>query len=465
MAYLTVFTAFNISAQGVTPDGKKAVGTYSLDCIKGNIRVKFNKEIYATSNGRKCTFIPANTYVNLAKNGLQPSQYIYSARTTTNASTVSFPNITGIKYSVNIQDVINNPTITGTTNAGTGMTATIRLSATTNSTIAVSTRVNPINLDTGHTRYYEFKLNTSKTNLSGYKIMELRHMNVNSGGTYIYCNELYNMLGTTIQTIKYYTPYSGNTFMVNRMTNDIKSYVCTFNPTTMFGGADITGLYNTNPNGKILTSDLLTKIYPYAFDCESVDFDYGLDTNGGLVFTVGKQYSGIDDIFGGMPDSQNERSPSIFSGFTKGEIAGGSLDYAVRCDEFLSMGAVSESISPIGNVVHTYGAYLAINDSDKTITLQGNVGAVVKIPFVSGIDNTFKLTWSGSTSKVDNAYLYNGAIYIVANSLNVDETGYLKITAKGANSSVASVTIKLLADKQSCYDCDNCNDSSSCQYT
>lgn len=465
MAYLTVFASFNLTAQGVTPEGKSAPGSYPLDCIKNTVKVKFNKAIYATNNGRKYTFIPANTYVNLVRNVLTASHYIYSARTTTNASSWSCPTISPITYSVNIPDVINNPTITGSTNAGTGITATIRLSATTNTTIATPTRTVPITLSSAYTRCCTFTLNTAIDDLSGYKIMELRHMDVNSGGTYMYNTEWYSLEGTTKHNLKYYTPYSGNTFMINRMTNDVGTVVCTFNSSTLSKTVDITGKYNTNPNGKILTSKLLTKIYPYAFDTQSLHFNYGSDHDGGLVFTVEEQSDGISDIHSGMPNFSNGTTSSIFSGFTKGDIGGGSLDYAVRCDELLNMGMAQGTMSPIGNVVHTYRAFIAINDSNKTVTLQGNVGGRIAIPFVSGIDNTFELTWSGSTSKVDDANLYNGVIYLQANSSNVDETGYLKITAKGEGSSVASVTIKLLADKQSCSDCDNCNDSSSCQYT
>ena len=227
-------------------------------------------------------------------------------------------------------------------------------------------------------------------------------------------------------------------------------------------------MYNKSPNGKILTSKLLTKVYPYAFDVQSLHFDYGDDDNGGLVFTVREQSDGINDVHSSMPHFSDGATSSIFSGFTKNEVSAGSLDYAVRCDELLSLGMCQDTMSLIGNVVHTYRAFIAINDSDKTLTLQGNIGTSFNIPFVSGIDNEFVLTWSGDTSKVDDATIYNGYIRIVTNRSNVNETGYLKITAKGEGSSVASETIKFVANAQSCGDCDNCNDcndSSSCQYT
>lgn len=465
MAYLTVFAGFNLSAQGVTPEGKQAPGSYDLDSIKGNVQVKFNKEIYATHNGTKYTFIPANTYVNLVKNSLTSSQYVYSARTTTNASSWSFPAISPITYSINIPDVINNPTVTGSTNAGTGITATIRLSATTTSSIAIPTRTNAITLSSACTRCCTFTLTPGTNSLSGYKIMELRHLDINSGGTYMYNTEWYSLVGNIQHIVKYYTPYSGNTFMINRMTNDVGTVVCTFNSSTLAKSVNITGQYNTSPNGKILTSKLLTKIYPYAFDTQSVHFNYGNDNNGGLVFTVSEQSDGINDVHSSMPNYSDGATTSIFSGFTKNEISAGSLDYAVRCDELLCLGMCQDTMSHIGNVVHTRCAYIAINDSDKTQNLQGNVAASFNIPFVSGIDNEFELTWSGSTSKVDSATIYNGNIRMVTNRSNVDETGYLKITAKGERSSVASVTITIYANKQSCSDCDNCNDSSSCQYT
>lgn len=471
MAYLTISTSFNIEASGVTIDGTKCTNTYALDLIKGPVQIKFNKPIYSTyNNGSRHIFIPANTYVNMAKNtGNLPACYVYSARTTTSVSRYSFPSQT-VNYNINIPDLTKTITATGTTSVGPNATNYVRLSATTS--MAITAIANPIYIRTAYfnsavtfLNKTTFFVTTGDTEPSGFQIYETRHLSNYSASTYLYTREMQPYipyLTESYNSIYFFSPYSGSTFEIHRMGEKLTSINRTYKNGSLTGTNATLITHQTLSGGTqstVLTNRLLKKAYP-RLDESSFSFKW-TNSDDGEVFTASR----AQDFIAGL-DNNHLRTFL----YTESD----STNWAVRCYELIG---TSRSLIPAtaqyGSVINTEDAFISISTAYTTTTFKGNIYGYKVIPFLTGLGNTISLEFSGNSSNVlqylKNYYIIeNGLIYLeMTNSINEDSITYIKVRAHSPKYDTSSITTLTIYTEEQAFPCSDYSgcDYGGCQYT